>query len=139
MIDTIEVPFNKHVGLLRSDRDGCLLRLDAQSYHENHLGTIHAGALFILAEAASGEFLIVASGGREGIGGVIRKTAAKYSRPATGVVDAQVRTGVEKVAQVIEKVEAKGKALIEIEVSLLNEVGEEVAKFQFTWFLARSL
>ena len=72
-MDVISLPFNAHVGLARSETKGCLLELAPRAEHLNHLGTVHASALYALAEATSGEFLVQARGDREAIGGVVRR------------------------------------------------------------------
>jgi len=53
---TIEIPFNKFVGISRSEsQENGLLELKDDENLKNHLGTVHASAQFALAEACSGE------------------------------------------------------------------------------------
>jgi len=49
------IPFNRFLGLRA---DGVSLTLPADPNYQNHLGTVHAGAQFALAEAASGQWLL---------------------------------------------------------------------------------
>ncbi len=58
-MNTLEIPFNKFIGIERpSNQDQHLLELEPSQKHENHLGTVHASAQFALAEACSGEYLL---------------------------------------------------------------------------------
>ena len=134
-MNILSLPFNSHVGITRSSREDCLLALDSERCHENHLGTIHASALFALAEATSGEFLIQSRGERTDVGGVVRRSTAKYARPATGVVSSRVKTLPEIMAEAIATVDSRGKALVEIEVELVDQADHLVGSFGFTWLI----
>jgi acyl-coenzyme A thioesterase PaaI-like protein len=49
------IPFNRFLGLRAGET---ALTLPAEPKYHNHLGTVHAGAQFALAEAASGQWLL---------------------------------------------------------------------------------
>ena len=52
-MNILDLPFNQHVGLTLARHDGQeVVCLEPEIQHRNHLGTVHAGALFSLAEAA---------------------------------------------------------------------------------------
>ena len=51
MIDITKVPFNKFLGISLANNPEYLLQLDAREEYTNHLGTVHAAALFTLAIA----------------------------------------------------------------------------------------
>ena len=58
-MNILELPFNRHVGLSLTQHNGQeAVCLEPEEYHRNHLDTIHAGALYSLAEAASGHELL---------------------------------------------------------------------------------
>jgi len=57
-IDVTKLPFNYFIGLKISNKSGYLLMLDNRAEYRNHLDTVHASALFALAEATSGHFLL---------------------------------------------------------------------------------
>jgi acyl-coenzyme A thioesterase PaaI-like protein len=62
-MDVISLPFNRLIGLeAGSPESGFLLSLPAGVQYTNHLGTVHASALFAVAEAASGVFLVTEGG-----------------------------------------------------------------------------
>jgi hypothetical protein len=58
MMDVTELPFNRFVGVQKcTDRANGIFQLPDHSQYLNHIGTVHASALFALAEASSGQFL----------------------------------------------------------------------------------
>ncbi len=133
-----KLPFNQHLGLQppRPNEDA-LLVLDESPELLNHVGTLHAGALYALAEAGSGRFLVQALGEKsDTIGALLRKASAKYAAPANGRLLAQSKTDPATITDALETVETKGRALVSIEIQLVNEANERVGAFEFTWFLA---
>jgi acyl-coenzyme A thioesterase PaaI-like protein len=136
-MDIETLPFNAHVGIKRSNQVGCLLELDARHQHENHLGTVHAGALYALAEASSGEFLLQTGGDSREVIGVVRRATAKYGRPANGKILSRATTATEDLLAAITTVEARGKALVDIAIDLTDTEGTKLASFTFSWFLTR--
>ena len=132
----VNLPFNSHVGIARAEGDEFELSLSFSEHLTNHLGTVHASALFALAEATSGEFLIHSRGARNDIGGVVRRSSSKYSRPATGDVFSLVKTAPSIFEEAIAKVDSRGKALVDVEVELVDANANSLATFSFTWMLA---
>ena len=57
-MNVFELPFNKYIGLEKSSDTDHLLMLSEKEDYLNHLSTVHASALFALAEATSGFFLL---------------------------------------------------------------------------------
>jgi acyl-CoA thioesterase FadM len=90
-VDVTELPFNKLVGLKLND--GRVV-IDPHGHHANHVGTVHATAIYGAVEAASGqclvqEFFDLAASGVV----VLRTSTVKLRRPAS--LDAPlVATGV---------------------------------------------
>jgi len=60
--------------------------LDNRPEYRNHLNTVHASALFALAEASSGYFLLNEFSELTDIIPVVRKVETKYKKPATCIV-----------------------------------------------------
>lgn len=136
VVNILSLPFNARVGITLSTQDDCLQALDSGRCHENHLRTIHSSALFAEAEATSGEFLNRSRGERTDVGGVVRRSAAKYLRPATGVVSSRVKTEREVIVEAIATVDTRGKALVEINIEIFDQEGKQVGSFGFTWLIA---
>src|SRR4051794_23587239 len=93
------LPFNALIGVA-ADGDALTLR-ESETIH-NHVGTVHAGALFTLGEAASG--VAIARQVLSVLGGAmpVTKTASiAYRRPARGRIRATagVAESVDAIAQ----------------------------------------
>ena len=136
-MDVLELPFNAQLGLERCEDPRQLLALPFEERHFNHLGNLHAAALYALAEASSGEFLIRNRGDREDFGGVVRRATSKYSAPATSRVVATALTDPQNVAEAVAVVDAKGRALTTIEIELTGDDGTKIGRFAFDWLLGR--
>jgi acyl-coenzyme A thioesterase PaaI-like protein len=125
------LPFNTLVGVAV---DGNELALgDAPSLH-NHVGTVHAGALFTLGEAASGVAI-----GRDiagALGGsmpVARSASIAYRRPARGKIRAAAAVA-EPVDAIAARLRAEGKVTFDVNVVLHDLSGTEVATMVVAWY-----
>ena len=132
-----EIPFNKFLGIQRSAREGYILELANSDNLLNHLGTLHAGALFSLAEATSGEFLLRQFHNSElDIIPVVRKADIKYSRPAESAVYSTADFVDDSADEIYAGLQERGKVIIQVKVGLYNEAGERIAVSTIDWFLA---
>ena len=127
------LPFNRHVGL--SPRPDGKLQMPDDARLLNHVGTVHAGALFALGEAASGAALLDALGAKlAGAVPIVRTARIEFLRPAHGVlVGAGSLDGEAALARLV----ADGKADVEVGVDLSDELGTVVARVIVTWALRR--
>ena len=136
-MDVTKLPFNEFIGLKLSDEPNYLLMLDDRAEYLNHLNTVHAGALFTLAEATSGHYLLGQFDELPDIVPVVRKVEIKYRKPAIGAVysnAAFLNTGKSKV---LEALDQKGRVLLKVEVSLYDRNGTTVMKAVFEWFVTK--
>lgn len=128
------VPFNRH---LRLEGAGEWLALDLHDEVTNHLGTMHAGALFTLGEAASGLCAVRALGGEfVEARAVTRSASIEFRRPAVG----RIRTLAEPLQsaeETLELLEREGRASLDVAVKLLDRTDAEVAALRITWSLRR--
>jgi len=116
-MDVTQLPFNRFIGLKRSDKTEFLLVLEDRSEYRNHLNTVHASALFSLAEASSGHFLLNEFSGLTGIFPVVRKVETKYKKPATGVIFSKAQFFETEKNEVVETLSKRGRVLLKVEVS----------------------
>ncbi|MBL8612335.1 MAG: DUF4442 domain-containing protein [Myxococcales bacterium] len=127
----LDLPFVRRVGAVADEGGGLALPDDA-SLH-NHVGTVHAGALFTLGEAASG---VAVAGVVAALGGLpLAKSATiQYRRPASGRVTAKgaLREGVDAIRA---RVAEAGKTTFEVGVTIADGAGEPVAEMTVTWHL----
>lgn len=136
-MDVTKLPFNEFIGLKYSDNPRFLLMLDNRSEYLNHLSTVHASALFALAEATSGHFLLEQFAEISDIIPVVRKVEIKYRKPVTGVVYSNAKfLNIEK-QEFIETLNNKGHALLSVEISLFNTIDELVMQSVFEWFISK--
>ncbi len=133
----VDLPFNRHLGLLVC-RDGSgLVELPAGPQYLNHIGTVHAGALLALAEAASGEFLLNLPGLRSDLFPVVRRLESKFRKPANGRVIAKASVGEDEIARLESTLASKGRSLVSIGIELHDESGTHVMSATVDWYLQK--
>jgi acyl-coenzyme A thioesterase PaaI-like protein len=135
-MNVADIPYNHFLGL---QSDGCVLTLPADAKYRNHLGTVHAGAQFSLAEAASGQWLL----GRFGDAAadylaVVRHVDVKYRRPASGELTARAEVPEEEAGRFRETLERRGRAAIEVHVQLIAADQGITLEATFEWFAQRA-
>jgi len=134
------VPFNGHLGLEVLDVEQGLARvqLPEAPYLLNHVGTQHAGALFAVAEAASGGAVIGAFSSLIGkVTPLARDAQIKFLKPARGsiVAEASIDGDVEAIGATLD---SAGRANFSVNVVLRDAAGVEVAKVRVSWHLRRN-
>lgn len=129
------VPFANHVGieLLAMDEGKGEARLQERPHGLNHIATHHAGALFTLAEAASGAAM---AGTFASVLATVRPVAAnasiRYLRPARGTITAAARID-DTVDDLLARLKDAGKVQFRVSVVLRNEDMKEVASMDVDW------
>ncbi len=133
-MNIFEIPFFKKVGL-QQDADGNLMLDGDVSYH-NHLGTIHASALFTLVEAASGAGLMQQFPELLGkVAPVVRDSHIKFKKPAKTAVTAYPSISDEAVEKFKRQFERKNRAPITVDVVAKDTNGTVVCIGSFHWFI----
>jgi len=134
-MDVSAIPFNRFLGLRAGDT---ALTLPADPKYHNHLGTVHAGAQFSLAEAASGQWLLDRFGeAAADYAAVVRHADVKFRRPATGELTAQAGAPPEEAERFLETLTRRGRATIEVRVQILGADGSATLESAFEWFAQR--
>lgn len=135
-MDIAEIPFNKFVGIKRSEKRGGLLMMEDDARYKNHLGTVHAGALLLLAESASGDYLVKTFGHEKvPVIPVVRKVEAKFRKEARGEIYARASMEESLHTSFIHELKSKGRVKTTVGVSLFNEQDECVHKASIEWFI----
>jgi uncharacterized protein (TIGR00369 family) len=134
------VPFAGFLGIEYGpiSADEAVLRLADDPAKHNHIGTLHAGALFSLAESASGVVVIAAVADRlAGVTPLAAKAEITYGKVARGDVTATARIegGAAKVLETLDQV---GKVRFPVTVELTDESGEKCANVTVEWHLRRT-
>ena len=102
----------------------------------NHLGTQHAGALFTLAETASGAAM--AGGFADlilGLRPVAKESRIQYQKVAKGATHASGRVPGD-IAALKATLKADGKVAFPVEVDVFDAQGTLAAQVQVDWYLS---
>ncbi|MFF7243283.1 DUF4442 domain-containing protein [Embleya sp. NPDC008237] len=131
------VPFVRTLGLefveLAADR--AVLRLPDEPAHHNHIGGPHAGAMFTLAESASGAIVIAAFGDQLARATPLAVDAAiRYLKVAHGPVLAEARLG-RPAAEVVAELDAGKRPEFVVAITIRDEAGTITAEMTVTWTL----
>jgi uncharacterized protein (TIGR00369 family) len=132
---TQAVPFAGHLGLeITSVGEGAAtVRLPERPELANHVGSQHAGALFTVAETASGAAFVGAFAARMGeVTPLARSAEIAYEKIARGPIDASARLGV-PAADALATLDAEGKVEFPCEVELADGSGTRVARATVHW------
>jgi acyl-coenzyme A thioesterase PaaI-like protein len=125
------LPFNKLVGVTADD--DTLALPDTAELH-NHVGTVHASALFALGEAMSG--VGIAREVAAALGGampVARNASIAYRRPARGRIRAKAVVA-ESLPEIAARLQRDGKVSFDVNVVLNDDAGVEVATMTVSWY-----
>jgi len=105
---------------------------------QNHLGTMHAGAQFALAEAASAECLQREFGAAVGpVFAVVRGVEVKYRKPATGDLLAHGAPDENTREHLVAELSGRGRCSAVILVDLKDRSGTLTFHAKFDWFISR--
>lgn len=136
-MDVTKLPFNEFIGLKPSDHPDYLLMLENNANYFNHLETVHASAQFALAEATSGHFLLNEFAGLDDIIPVVRKVEVNFRKPANGEIYSTAKFLHTEKEEVLEAINQKGRALLNVEVSLFDKDAKAVMRSVFEWLVAK--
>jgi acyl-coenzyme A thioesterase PaaI-like protein len=136
-MDVTKLPFNHFIGLKISDKKEYFLMLDNRPEYRNHLNTVHASALFSLAEATGGYFLSKEFSELTDIVPVVRKVELKYKKPATGLVFSTAKFQESERNKVLEELRQRGRAVLKVEASLFDDTDTLVMQSVFEWFITK--
>jgi acyl-coenzyme A thioesterase PaaI-like protein len=99
----------------------------------NHVGSQHAGALFTVAEAASGAAFVGAFVERMGdVTPLARAAEISYEKIAKGPIEARAKLGV-PAAEALATLDAEGKVVFPCEIELTDASGQRVATATVQW------
>lgn len=133
------IPFANHTGVRidELDAENAVCTLEQRDEVENHIGSMHAGALFVLGEQASGAAYAAAFVDRMmSLRPVAAKAEINYLKIAKGTITARarVRDDVEELKSTIDR---DGKVRFAVDVSLTDAEGTEVATMVVDWHVKK--
>lgn len=133
IMDVTTIPFNQFIGLKYADNPDYLLMLDDSNKYHNHLGTVHASAMFALAEASSGLFLQNEFSGVDNIVPVVRKSEIKFKKPANGKIYSRARFGEVHKEEILQAISDKKRVAITVVITLVDQTETMVMQATFDW------
>ncbi|HMH64443.1 MAG TPA: DUF4442 domain-containing protein [Rhizomicrobium sp.] len=131
------IPFAKHIGVkvVRASNGEAEASLPDHPDLLNHIASQHAGALFAVAEVASGAAM--ASAFADLLGSavpLVRDASISYKKIAHGTIRARAST-IEPVDDIRKRFGEAGRVLFNVDVKLYRLDGTEVAAASFSWSL----
>jgi uncharacterized protein (TIGR00369 family) len=105
---------------------------------KNHVGSQHAGALFTLAETASGAAFVGAFAERMGeVRPLARSAEISYDKVVKGEVTGRARLGV-PAEEALATLDSEGVVQFPCEIELSNGDGETVATATVRWHVRKT-
>ncbi len=137
MIDITKVPFNQLLGISLSNQADYLLQLDNRKEYTNHLDTVHAAALFALAEGSGAQLLLKAFPEEiiDNVIPVLRKVDVSYKKPAVGIIKSKAILKDNTIDNISSELQTKKRVLITTIVELFDEQNVKVFVANFEWFV----
>lgn len=131
----IAVPYISHMGIEvteMSEGAATAVLPDRPELH-NHVGSQHAGALFGVAETASGAAFVGAFAVRMGdLVPLARNAEISYVKVARGVVEAKAKLGV-PAEEALATLDKDGRIDFSVEVEMTDAEGDVVATATVAW------
>jgi uncharacterized protein (TIGR00369 family) len=131
----VAVPYIAHMGIEvteMSEGAATAVLPDRPELH-NHVGSQHAGALFGVAETASGAAFVGAFAVRMGdVTPLARGAEISYVKVARGVIEARAKLGV-PAAEALATLDKDGRVDFSVEVEMTDGEGDVVATATVDW------
>jgi uncharacterized protein (TIGR00369 family) len=131
----VAVPYIAHIGIEvteMSDGAATAVLPDRPELH-NHVGSQHAGALFGVAETASGAAFVGAFAARMGdVTPLARSAEISYLKVARGPIEAKAKLGM-PAAEALAKLDADGRVDFSVGVEMTDAEGAVVATATVDW------
>src|SRR6476469_3769409 len=132
---SMAVPFAGFLGLDITEVSAgeATVVLPRKPEHNNHVGSQHAGALFTVAETASGAAFVGAFAERMGdVTPLARNAEISYEKIAKGPIEAKATLGV-PADEALATLDAEGKVVFPCEIELTDADGQRVATATVEW------
>jgi acyl-coenzyme A thioesterase PaaI-like protein len=134
-----DLAIHKMLGMqLAAEGEAHLLVLPDSPVLLNHVGTIHAGVQFALAEACSGELLLRYFGDEAShIFAVLRTSKVKFHNPARGELRASAKFVHPTVAFLTDQLASRGRTFASIVVDVSDKNAVVTMSGRYEWFVRR--
>ncbi len=135
-MDFPSLPLGDFIGL-REGPDGDLV-MPVSGCILNHVGTVHAGAQFVLAETGSGKCLKETFPDLYGKTlPVLRRSEVKYRGAGMTDLKAHASVDADSVVRFRSEYNERGRSMITIKVSVSDTAGTETLRAEFEWYVQK--
>lgn len=135
LVATVPMARTLNLEFLETTADRAVVRLPDQAEYHNHIGGPHAGAMFTLAESASGAIVIAAFGDQLSRAVPLAvKAEIGYKKLAKGVVTATATLG-RPVPEVIAELDAGERPEFPVAIEIRREDGAVTGEMTVVWTL----
>ncbi|MFE9491307.1 DUF4442 domain-containing protein [Streptomyces sp. NPDC006641] len=135
LVATVPMARTLNLEFLETTADRAVVRMPDQAEYHNHIGGPHAGAMFTLAESASGAIVIAAFGDQLSRAVPLAvKAEIGYKKLAKGVVTATATLG-RPVAEVIAELDAGERPEFPVAIEIRREDGAVTGEMTVVWTL----
>ncbi|MEV7277775.1 DUF4442 domain-containing protein [Streptomyces sp. NPDC093111] len=132
---TVPMARTLNLEFLETTAERAVVRLPDQADYHNHVGGPHAGAMFTLAESASGAIVIAAFGDQLGRAVPLAvKAEIGYKKLAMGVVTATATLG-RPIADVVAELDAGERPEFPVRIDITREDGAVTGEMTVVWTL----
>ncbi|MFI8965919.1 DUF4442 domain-containing protein [Streptomyces sp. NPDC053493] len=132
---TVPMARTLNLEFLETTAERAVVRLPDQADYHNHVGGPHAGAMFTLAESASGAIVLAAFGDQLGRAVPLAvKAEIGYKKLAMGVVTATATLG-RPAAEVVADLDAGLRPEFPVRIEITREDGAVTGEMTVVWTL----
>ncbi|MER7956578.1 DUF4442 domain-containing protein [Streptomyces sp. NPDC096030] len=132
---TVPMARTLNLEFLETTSERAVVRLPDQADYHNHVGGPHAGAMFTLAESASGAIVLAAFGDQLNRAVPLAVTAEiGYKKLAMGVVTATATLGRPAV-EVVAELDAGERPEFPVHIAITREDGAATGEMTVVWTL----
>ncbi|MFF8616775.1 DUF4442 domain-containing protein [Streptomyces sp. NPDC015350] len=135
LVATVPMARTLNLEFLETTAESAVVRLPDQADYHNHIGGPHAGAMFTLAESASGAIVIAAFGDQlsRAVPLAVRAEIG-YKKLAKGVVTATATLG-RPVAEVVAELDGGKRPEFPVVIEIRREDGAVTGEMTVVWTL----
>ncbi|MFF9571729.1 DUF4442 domain-containing protein [Streptomyces sp. NPDC014685] len=135
LVATVPMARTLNLEFLETTAERAVVRLPDQADYHNHIGGPHAGAMFTLAESASGAIVIAAFGDQLSRAVPLAvKAEIGYKKLAKGVVTATATLG-RPVAEVVAELDEGKRPEFPVVIEIRREDGAVTGEMTVVWTL----